>query len=93
MPLFLIALIFSLTPLDGSDFDIIVILAGVRHESLNMLQIAVTKPVADVSMGQLPPEIEYVMGGIGENDEMLGHKPRYRTLRVGNWMRGVWRRM
>ena len=103
---FITALTFSRTPLDGG-FGITAILAGVRKESLKMLQgaslsgrlsepvrmqIAVSEPVGPDGRGKTAPEIEYVIGGT-ESNGLLGHAPRYRILRARNWVGGFWRRM
>ena len=103
---FITALTFSRTPLDGG-FGITAILAGVREESLKMLQgasmsgrlsepvrmqIAVSEPVGPDERGKTTPEIEYVIGGTGSNG-LLGHAPRYRVLHARNWVGGFWRRM
>ena len=103
---FITALTFSHTPLDGG-FGITAVLAGVRQESLKMLQgasmsgrlsepvriqIAVSEPVGPDARGKMTPEIEYVIGGTGSNG-VLGHAPRFRMLRAGNWIGGVWGRM
>lgn len=100
---FITALTFSHTPLDGG-FGITAVLAGVRGESLKMLQgasmsgrlsepvrmqIAVSEPVEPDARGKMTPEIEYVIGGTGSNG-VLGHVPRYRMVRAGNWTRGFW---
>ena len=103
---FITALTFSHTPLDGG-FGITAILAGVREESLKMLQgasmsgrlsepvrmqITVSEPVGPDGRGKMTPEIEYVIGGTGRNG-VLGHAPRYRILGARNWIGGFWRRM
>ena len=103
---FITALTFSHTPLDGG-FGITAILAGVREESLKMLQgasmsgrlsepvrmqIAVSEPVGPDGRGKMTPEIEYVIGGTGSNG-VLGHAPRYRILGARNWIGGFWGRM
>ena len=103
--LFLTGLAFSQTPLDGG-FGIIAIMAGVKGESLKIMQgaslsgrlsepmrmkIAVSEPVADAVKGMLP-QIRYVLGGV-EVNETLGHKSSHRILRVRNWLVRLWGRM
>lgn len=99
---FLTALTFYQTPLDGG-FGIVAVLAGVTEESLKLLrgaslsgrlsepvkmQITVTKPIAEEAL----PEVKYIFAG-SANNETLGHTPRYPMLRVGNWLRGVFKRV
>ena len=103
--LFLTGLAFSQTPLDGG-FGIIAIMAGVKGESLKILQgaslsgrlsepvrmkIAISEPVADAVRGMLP-QIRYVLGGVGDN-ETLGHTSSHWILRARNWLVRLWARM
>lgn len=92
----LAALSYYQAPFD-SGFNIIAILAGVRHETLKLLwgasmsgktsepvrmKIAVDGPVTTTGKNA-PPEIEYVIGGEGEN-ESLSHASRYRDPYFAN---------
>ena len=103
--LFLTGLVFSQTPLDGG-FGIVAIMAGVKWESLKILQgaslsgrlsepvrmkIAVSEPVTDAVRGMLP-QIRYVLGGV-EDNETLGHTSSHRILRLRNWLVRLWGRM
>ena len=103
--LFLTGLAFSRMPLDGG-FGIIAIMAGVKGESLKVLQgaslsgrlcepvrmkIAVSEPVADAAKGMLP-QVRYVLGGVGDN-ETLGHTSSHRMLRARNWLVKLWARI
>lgn len=99
--LFLAALTFYQTPMDGG-FSMIAVLSGVRKESLKLLEgaslsgrlsrpvrmeIVVRGPLAVAGMSE-PPEIEYVLGGVGDN-QTLSHALRYRMWKVGNTLGSI----
>lgn len=94
--LFLVALTFHQTPMDGG-FGMIAVLAGVKKESLRLLegaslsgrlskplrmQIAVHHLVTVTGKSEVP-EIEYILGGKGEN-ETLANDLKYSVRRMGN---------
>lgn len=96
LALFVAALSYYQAPLD-SGFGMIAILAGARHETLKLLwgasmsgktsepvrmKIAVDDPVTTTGKNA-PPEIEYIIGGEGEN-ESLSHALRYRDPYFAN---------
>ena len=99
--LFVTALTFYQTPMDGG-FSMVAVLSGVRKESLKLLEgtslsgrlsrpvrtkIAVRELVS-VPWKSEPPEIEYVLGGIGYN-QTLSPSLRYNVLRLGNKFRNI----
>ena len=99
--LFVTALTFYQTPMDGG-FSMVAVLSGVRKESLKLLEgaslsgrlsrlvrmkIAVRELVSVPGKSE-PPEIEYVLGGVGDN-QTLSPSLRYSVLRLGNKLRNI----